>query len=83
MKYTMNNKIIVGIKIVAIWTRQMILLEECMCKVARLDENPKNMPRASLNCHVDKRFPNSILVARLQFGYTILTAEVVRGNFSC
>jgi hypothetical protein len=39
--------------------RHCVVSGEYIDKVAKLDENPRNIPNASLNCHKDKRLPTT------------------------
>lgn len=50
---TMNNSV-VGIKTVIVSIRHMFLDDVFTFRTARLDANPKNMPKASLSCHAER-----------------------------
>ncbi len=58
-----QSKTCIICKVVAIWTRQIIFVSADIFRVARLDEKPRNVPNASLNCQVDKILPRSCLAS--------------------
>ena len=67
--------------IVAICIRQIVFGSALILKVAKLDEKPRNIPNASLNCHVARRFPSCLLAIIVQevFCQEVRTSEMIRG----
>ena len=61
MRYIATNRAIVGIKTVIVSIRHIFLGEACIFRTAKLDANPKNIPKASLSCHAERSLPTSKL----------------------